>query len=72
MNASPSACAASSSCLPSGSGAVEVMNSECFCIGLDESALRQAFESESGKPGLFDLIKQPCHVLFASRPFFYA
>ena len=49
---------------------MEVLNSECFCISLDTSALRQALESEIGEPGLFDLIQQRCPYLFASRPVF--
>ncbi|MEO6280155.1 hypothetical protein [Roseateles sp.] len=51
-------------------GPIEVLNSECFCISLDTSALRQALESEIGEPGLFDLIQQRCPYLFATRPVF--
>ena len=46
------------------------LNSECFCISLDSVALHQALESEIGQPGLFDLIKQRCPYLFATRPVF--
>jgi hypothetical protein len=49
---------------------MEVLNSECFCISLDTSALRHALESEIGEPGLFDLIQQRCPYLFATRPVF--
>jgi len=49
---------------------MELLNSECFCISLDASALRQALESEIGEPGLFDLIQQRCPYLFAARPVF--
>jgi hypothetical protein len=49
---------------------MELLNSECFCISLELSALRQALESEIGEPGLFDLIQQRCPYLFASRPVF--
>ncbi len=49
---------------------MEVLNSECFCISLDTSALRQALASEIGEPGLFDLIQQRCPYLFATRPVF--
>jgi len=52
------------------SGSMEVLNSECFCISLDTSALRQALASEIGEPGLFDLIQQRCPYLFATRPVF--
>jgi hypothetical protein len=53
-----------------GPTSTEVLNSECFCISLDTSALRQALESELGQPGLFDLIQQRCPYLFAARPVF--
>ena len=53
-----------------GPTSMEVLNSECFCISLDTSALRQALESDIGEPGLFDLIQQRCPFLFASRPVF--
>ncbi|MCY7307543.1 MAG: hypothetical protein LH632_15645 [Rhodoferax sp.] len=49
---------------------IEVLNSECFCIGLDTAALRRALESEIGQVGLFDLIQQRCPYLFAARPVF--
>jgi hypothetical protein len=49
---------------------MEVLNSECFCISLDNGALRLALESELGQPGLFDLIQQRCPYLFATRPVF--
>ena len=55
---------------PSAADSMEVLNSECFCISLDSSALREALESEIGEPGLFDLIQQRCPHLFASRPVF--
>ena len=53
-----------------GSQSIEVLNSECFCISLDNAALRRALESEIGQPGLFDLIQQRCPYLFATRPVF--
>ncbi len=56
--------------LPPGPILIELLNSECFCISLDESALRQALESEIGEPGLFGLIQQRCPYLFAARPVF--
>jgi hypothetical protein len=49
---------------------IEVLNSECFCISLDTEALRQAFESEIGEPGLSDLVAERCPNLFAARPVF--
>ncbi|GAA4030410.1 hypothetical protein [Actimicrobium antarcticum] len=49
---------------------IEILNSECFCISLDDTALRQALESEIGQPGLFALLQQRCPYLFATRPVF--
>jgi hypothetical protein len=49
---------------------VEALNSECFCISLDQAALRAALESGIGSPGLFDLVQQRCPYLFAARPVF--
>lgn len=70
MNMSSSPSAADAACLSPGSVSIEVLNSECFCISLDDSALRQAMESEIGEPGLFDLVQQRCPHLFATRPVF--
>lgn len=47
-----------------------MLNSECFCVSLDTSALRLALESELGQPGLFELLQQRCPYLFATRPVF--
>ncbi|MEO7392381.1 MAG: hypothetical protein ABIU58_09410 [Ramlibacter sp.] len=49
---------------------IEVLNKECFCIGLDIEALGRALESEIGQPGLFALVQERCPFLFASRPVF--
>ena len=49
---------------------VEALNSGCFCISLDQAALRGALESGIGSPGLFDLVQQRCPYLFAARPVF--
>jgi hypothetical protein len=49
---------------------IEALNSECFCISLDEKALRSALESEIGQPGLFELVQERCPYLFAARPVF--
>jgi len=46
------------------------LNSGCFCISLDDHALRHALESELGQPGLFTLIQERCPYLFAARPVF--
>ena len=58
------------SCVFPGTVSMEVLNSECFCISLDDSALRRAMESDIGEPGLFDLIQERCPHLFATRPVF--
>lgn len=49
---------------------IEMLNSECFCISLDDDALRRALESELGAPGLFHLVEERCPYLFAARPVF--
>ena len=49
---------------------IDRLNTECFCISLDNAALRQALESEIGQPGLFELMQQRCPYLFAARPVF--
>ncbi len=49
---------------------VEALNSECFCISLDDAALRRALEQELGQPGLADLVKERCPYLFSARPVF--
>ena len=49
---------------------MHTLNSQCFCISLDSHALRDALESELGRPGLFDLLQQRCPHLFAGRPVF--
>ncbi|MBT9525701.1 MAG: hypothetical protein IV105_10625 [Rhizobacter sp.] len=50
--------------------AVEALNNECFCISLDDAALRHALEQELGQPGLADLVAQRCPFLFSARPVF--
>ena len=47
---------------------IEALNSECFCISLDEGALKAALESELDHPGLYDLVRERCPHLFAVRP----
>lgn len=51
---------------------IETLNSRCFCISLDQAALRDALESTLGQPGLFDLVRQRCPYLFAAHPVFIA
>ncbi|HEY0857154.1 MAG TPA: hypothetical protein VGE16_08860 [Albitalea sp.] len=50
----------------------QAFNSECFCIGMDEEALRRAIAGEANEPGLFELIRERCPYVFAARPVFVA
>ena len=70
MNTAPSSSMIAAPALLPTAISLERLNSECFCINLDASALRQALDSEIGEPGLFDLIQQRCPYLFATRPVF--
>jgi hypothetical protein len=49
---------------------VTLLNSGCFCIGLDQHAVRTAFEAQPGVPGLADLVAARCPHVFAARPVF--
>lgn len=49
-----------------------LLNSGCFCISLDNDALRVALESELGNPGLSALVAERCPHVFAARPVFVA
>lgn len=48
--------------------AIRAFGGECFCVSLDNDALRRALESEIGQSGLFDLVQERCPYLFAARP----
>ncbi|HEU0201508.1 MAG TPA: hypothetical protein VFR86_13875 [Burkholderiaceae bacterium] len=48
------------------------LNKSCFCFSLDRDALSHALESELGRPGLFELVKDRCPHLFSARPVFVA
>jgi hypothetical protein len=48
----------------------ERLNSNCFCISLDEAELRQALEAELGSSELLALIEERCPHLFSARPVF--
>ncbi|MEM5318089.1 hypothetical protein [Paraburkholderia sp. JHI869] len=66
----------STSCQQSGAGAKqgaqmsERLNSACFCVSLDHSALRQALASELGLPELVALVEERCPYLFSMQPVF--
>jgi hypothetical protein len=53
-------------------GAIEALNHACFCISLDTEALARALDSELGKPGLSEMVRQRCPFLFAAQPVFLA
>ena len=53
-------------------GAIEALNHACFCISLDAEALARALDSELGKPGLSEMVRQRCPFLFAAQPVFVA
>ena len=48
------------------------LNRECFCVSLDQDALRHALETELGQPGLAELVSERCPTLFATAPVFVA
>ena len=50
----------------------ENLNQACFCFSLDNAALAQALDSELGRPGLSDLVRERCPYMFAARPVFVA
>ncbi len=49
---------------------VEALNSECFCTGFNDDALRAALQSQPCPPGLFDLLRERCPYVFAAQPVF--
>lgn len=49
---------------------VEALNAGCFCVSLDEDALRNALRAQLGSQTLFDLVKERCPYVFAARPVF--
>jgi len=49
---------------------IEELNSNCFCLSLDEVALGRALESELGTPGLYALAQERCPYLFSAQPVF--
>ena len=51
---------------------MEALNSECFCLSLNEAALARALDGELGETGLSDMIRERAPYLFASQPVFVA
>ncbi len=43
-------------------------NRECFCISLDEPALRRSMAADIGDPALFDMVQDRLPSLFSARP----
>lgn len=50
--------------------AEERMNSACFCISLDQAALRTALEAQLGSAELVALVEERCPFLFSAMPVF--
>ena len=53
-------------------GVIDTLNSECFCLSLDQAALARALDSELGQPGLSAMVGERCPYLFAALPVFVA
>ena len=49
---------------------IDALNSQCFCLSLDEDALTRALDLELGRPGLAEMVRQRCPFLFAAQPVF--
>ncbi|HEX2532008.1 MAG TPA: hypothetical protein VHK70_11180 [Burkholderiaceae bacterium] len=56
--------------LAEGDNSAILLNEGCFCISLDQVALRRALESELGSAEVFALIEERCPNLFAAQPVF--
>lgn len=55
---------------PRASVASERLNAECFCVGLDDDALRAAIEAASRQQGFLALLQERCPYAFAAHPVF--
>jgi len=49
---------------------IETLNRDCFCVSLDNDALRRALEADPAAHGLQRMIEERCPHLFASLPVF--
>lgn len=49
---------------------LKVLNRDCFCLSLDETALSRALELELGEQGLYQLTRERCPYLFSAQPVF--
>lgn len=52
------------------SSQIQKLNNECFCISLDQQALRTALAGHTASPDLFDMLQARCPTVFAARPVF--
>jgi hypothetical protein len=48
----------------------ERLNNKCFCITLNDVALRQSMTSALGSPVMAELVEERCPYLFSARPVF--
>jgi hypothetical protein len=51
---------------------IELLNTECFCIGVDPTALRSELESDDATRGLYEALRHSHAYLFAKSPIFIA
>ncbi|MES2932993.1 MAG: hypothetical protein V4805_05840 [Pseudomonadota bacterium] len=52
------------------SQAIALLNSECFCISMEEGAIKQALKKDFAAADVFDLIEERCPYVFSARPVF--
>jgi hypothetical protein len=50
--------------------AAGALNRQCFCVGTNDAALRDAVEGELGASGLFKAIQERCPHVFSAYPVF--
>ena len=50
--------------------AIELLNSKCFCISLQEGALRLALKEELAAPDIVAMLEERCPHVFSARPVF--
>lgn len=56
--------------LQTGASAEERMNASCYCLSLDQSALRAELEKQLGSVELVALVEERCPFLFSAMPVF--
>ena len=65
MTSACSSCAAALADFP-----VQSINSACFCVTLEDGAVKQALAAQLASPEVFELIEERCPHLFSARPVF--